>query len=520
MMKLKFNTKIYLIAGITAIISSILLCFIITTIVIGAHSPTNPPVTPPSSEEPGNEEPTLPTLDVPSNITIEILATKTFTYSVENLNNYVVSISILDNTIATIDETTIIPHKVGTTKIITSINTEPLITKETTLTIVDCTKEVTFYITDINYTTVDIFYTDTDYILEINQNILPVELPTITYSNISKFELLKTENTSYFYKFKIESYGDFTFNYKGTYVEKSYNYFAYKLPTNFEIIFNREINNNTIYLYLFNNNYIDIANTDGYFNNITYTILPQDNTLDNITISEYDTPLISISNNTITALGVGTATIKFYSSISNTYKTYSIVISEINISTIVINNENKNFGTMETIYIDATSNYHFAYSYLPVYGMGELVLNYSDSELNFSDNYFTFINNAYTSTITITYNNQIIYTLNLCVNPVIKHNITITYSTLESNIVNSTIYTTYANDALIQLSVMAVDSSTNTPISTQDYEVNIHDTNICSCNDRIINGNINLLLHSTGTTTIDIIDIINNITITLTIIVE
>ena len=175
---------------------------------------------------------------------------------------------------------------------------------------------------------------------------------------------------------------------------------------------------------------------------------------------------------------------------------------------------------METIYIDATSNYHFAYSYLPVYGMGELVLNYSDSELNFSDNYFTFINNAYTSTITITYNNQIIYTLNLCVNPVIKHNITITYSTLESNIVNSTIYTTYANDALIQLSVMAVDSSTNTPISTQDYEVNIHDTNICSCNDRIINGNINLLLHSTGTTTIDIIDIINNITITLTIIVE
>lgn len=520
MMKLKFNTKIYLIAGITAIISSLLLCFIITIIVIGDHAPTIPPATPPATEEPGNEEPSLPTLDVPSNIAIELLSTKTFTYSVENLNNYIVSVTILDNTIATIDETTIIPHKVGTTKIITSINTEPLITKETTLTIIDCTREVEFYITDTNYTPVDVSYTNTEYILEINQNILPVELPTITYSNISKFELLKTENSSYFYKFKIESYGDFTFNYKGTYVEKSYNYFAYKLPTNFEIIFNREINNNTIYLYLFNNNYIDIANNDGYFNNITYTILPQDNTLDNITITEYDSSLISISNNTISALGVGTATIKFYSSISNTYKTYSIVISEINISTIIINNENKNFGTIETIYIDDTYNYHFVYSYLPVYGLGELVLNYNDSELNFSDNYFTFTNNTYASTITLTFNDQIIYTLNLVINPVIKHNITITYSTLDSNLVGNTIYTKYIADALIQLSVIAVNSSTNTPISTQDYEVTIYDTNICSCNDKIINGNINFLLHSTGTTTIDIIDIINNITITLTIIVE
>ena len=122
----------------------------------------------------GSEEIPTPTLTIPTNITLDLLQTNfAFEYSVTNLADFVVSISIDDTSIATIDSNNVItPLKVGETKIITSINTNPTIAKETTLKINDCVQNVNFTITNKDGSVPNIFFTGTSYILKLEQNIL------------------------------------------------------------------------------------------------------------------------------------------------------------------------------------------------------------------------------------------------------------------------------------------------------------------------------------------------------------
>ena len=140
----------------------------------------NKPATPPNQEPPPPEILT-PTLTVPSSVSVDLLDSLTFTPTVQNLGSYTLSITIENTSIAIISNNIITPKSIGTTKIISKINTSPAIVKETTLKVLDCTKQVDFYITDQNNQPVEKYYTNTSYILEVRQNILPSSFPQFYY---------------------------------------------------------------------------------------------------------------------------------------------------------------------------------------------------------------------------------------------------------------------------------------------------------------------------------------------------
>lgn len=518
MAKSKPSAKIYIISGIVALIGSVIFCSFLTILFLNIFT------TPPPSEPEKSEPPIIlpsPTLNVPSSITLELLQQGTIIYSVKDLGNYVISIAIEDTSIATLSGTTITPIKVGTTKIIYTINTSPKIIKETTLNIIDCTKEVAFYITTENQSAPDVYYTNTYYILEIRHNLLPAENPTINIGNLSEFSLIKTENNSYFFKFKIKNAGDFSFNYIGKYVSLNKTYPAVNFPIEFNVTFTNGFNDNKLTLYLYDTNFTTDAQNDNIFNTTNFEIVPSTNTIDNILLNanSYDKSIIQIFENTITALAEGETTIEFYSSISGIVKTYNVKIIKVTLSKIMINGEVKQLNATENIELAHSETYCLNYNKFPVYCIGTLTLNYNPAELNYENGAFSIIAGVTNSQITITYLNEVVYTINISAKLEVLHNVTIFQTSSSATLENNILSATFAENFYITLNIKALNANTNQLLPNQTFSLNaISNNSVCICTDeRISNGNLTLQIIGTGTCTLTIADLYYNVNIALTI---
>lgn len=521
MTKSKSASKIYIISGIVALIGSVIFCSILTILFLNLF--VTPTPTTPENSEPA-PMPQLPTLNVPSSMTLELLQQGTIIYSIKDLGNYSLCISIQDLSIATISNSTITPKKIGTTKIIYTINTSPQIVKETTIEIVDCTKEVEFFITTEENTFPNIYYTNTYYILETKHNLLPNETPTITYGNISEFILIKTENNSFFFKFKIKNAGDFSFNYVGEYISLNKTYSAVCFPADFNLTFANSFENNKLTLYLFDTTHIEDAAKDNIFNFTTFEITPSANTVDNILLNEnsYNNIIIEIIGNKITALSEGETSVEFYSTISGIAKIYNIEIIKIKLNEIVVNGETKHLNSVDNVELVFNETFGFEYYKTPTYCLDNLTLNYNPAELKYEDGKFSIIAGITNSQVTITYQNEVVYTLNIFAKLEISHKTTITQATTAVHFENNTITASFVDNFYINFNIKSFNLNTEEILPNQDFEItSISNANVCVCSDeKITNGNFTIQIVGTGICTITISDLYYNLNIQITFNIE
>lgn len=511
---LKRSTKTYLLCGIVALISGIIFCSIITFLIIGPIKNPNPPITPP------NEDGGIytPTLSVPTEITMGKLDQKRFIYSTTNLGEYQVSIYIENTSMALLDNNIIIPLRVGTTKIITSINPQPAIVKETILNVVESVSNVEFFITNDADLVPEIYFTNTGYILEIRQNTIPLDTPNISYENVENFTFIETTGTSIFFSFNVPNEKPFTFQYTSTHANLTKSYMAYNKPTTFNVCFsNVYVDNNTIKLYLFNIDYQQIANADGKYC-CTNFILSSDNmAIDNIQLINYDNSILKIQNNNIIALSEGESILEFYSIVSGVSKTYNVEVRKINIDKLLINGTEKDIGSVDNIEIKQDDCYNFMFEGYPIYSYSKIGVSYNQSEIKYDNNKITIIDENLTKTVlTLTYENVVVYTLNIEINtpiePVITHILLLDKKTGEVSLSEYNLTATVGSFA--QLTITAYLNGNI--IETQEYSLEVEDETLCKhLDDKVINGVINLEFLKEGKTQVDIFDKINNLHIIL-----
>lgn len=518
MKKLTKGFKLYFLCGIIALAISFVICTAITFACVNSIQPcptpeTITPSTPPDS--PPNLEPILTT---PESISLFVKETKTFEYSVTNLEDYTLTITISDQSVATINQDNkIVPNKVGTCKIITTINTTPNITKETTLTILDCVYEVDFVITDTNQNFLERLYTNTEYLLNINQNTLPSENPEISHTNLSEFTLLNISNNSYIFKFKIASPGTFSIRYVGPFIEKIESHVAYELPTNYLVNFSNSFDNQSINLYLYNTQFKSEANADNIYNCTSFDII-KESEFDDVKIENYDKNIISINENKITALSEGSCTITFTSNLSKVQKTYTIFVSKVTPSSITINDQNKSLYFSESIELNVNESYPFTVILNPIYAAHNLSFDYNSEFINFSNNQMTLVSNT-TATISVLYNSNIIYSLTIMPASQISLEINLTNTTTTANFSDNTLTATLKENCFVQLTCLAYIN--NVLNSSQEFEIEIYNNKIIKHSDfEIYNGIINLEILAVGETRIDIINTKLNKTITIFVVIN
>ncbi len=484
----------------------------------------NPPAnTPPETPPPASPPPT-PTISAVGEIDLDLLDTSfVFEYETTNLGNYSVNVSILDTSIAGIDEDRkITPHKIGSTKIIASLNTIPEIKTETILNIVDCVKDISMSVIDENGNVPSMFLTNTPYTLNIYQNMFDNYSPTLDYS--SNIVLLSTQtktNSGYMAQFKVTTAGNFNFTFNGKYISKTYNNVCNSMPTDFSVTFSDvQINNNEFSLYLFDSNYAE--NNMNIFNTTLFEISKQ-YSYDNIIIQSYANNIINITNNQIVAICEGTATITFYSTISKLSKTYTINVCKFeDISAVKVNNQIKNLYSEESLTISNDQVIDFIYEIVPSYSLATLDLEYDSNLLNYDNNRFTVKTKFDSTTILLKHNETPVYSLTIYLEKEIHHEIYVASSTHtatydESNFI---LTTSYIENNYIMLKCNArYEDNTKTEFQKFNIETSNGDIFIID-GDKSNTGNFSLKITGIGEANLLIYDTGNNIKFTIKIVVN
>lgn len=463
----------------------------------------------------------LPTLTVPESVSIDKFETAFFTYTIENIGDYVISVEIEDTTIASISNLTITPKNVGTTRIITSINTEPKIEKYTTLEIKDVVTDISYEICNLDNSSATNFYVGNEYLLIVTENAKVNNTPTIKYDDtyIENISLLQKQENILTYKFKIKSVGEFNFEYISKYCSKSTgNIVAYVYPDNFDV----EISgiapiNGVINLYLFNNEYKDIANSDNYFNSFSYNITTIPNSNDNVNVYASDNS-ITVENGVVTANNSGTCTLTFESSVSKVKKEYIINVQEIALKSINFNDEECSLNSNKSLTYEKNIAQNFKISIEPIYAYGSLAIIKNDN-VSISNDKIS-INSEDIQNIAVNFNNSQIFSIQYSLKP--KHQISASVAYCSTNYAfnNNNLSIEYEKDAEVYLLIKLLDEN-GALITSQPLYFEILNENIAKStnnSNKVTNNYAKLFILSTGTTTIKLYN--QDQSITLSIIVS
>lgn len=496
----------------------------ITILFINLLPKPKPPANSPPEAPPPASPPPTPTISAAGEINLDLLDKSfVFEYETTNLGNYSVTVSILDTSIASIDNNrNITPHKIGSTKIIASINTSPKIQTETILNINDCVKDITMTIVDENGNEPSMFLTNTTYTLNINQNMFDNYSPTLDYS--SNITLLSTPTKTingYHAQFEMISAGDFNFTFNGKYVSKTYSNVCNTMPTDFTITFtNAQITNNTFTLYLFNNNFAE--NNMPIFDKTSFEIVKQ-YFYDDIIVQDFTNNIISVNNNEIIAIDEGTATITYYSTTSKISKTYTINVCKYeDISAIKVNNQIKDLYAEESITITKEEVFDFIYEIVPAYSLATICLDYDTTLLNYTNGKFSIRTKFDSTTILLKHNEITLYSLTVSLEKEIHHEIYIVSSTHTASYDEShfILTTSYVENNYIMLKCNARYED-NTKTEFQTFKIDTSNSNVFVIDgDKSNTGNFSLKITGIGEATLHIDDVGNNIEFTITIIVN
>lgn len=493
MTKDKSNLKSVLIIICVSLLVIIASCF------IGAKLLTNLNTDKPQTPTP--PEITMPTIFVEEEINVYVSDyTTEFLYFVQNLGDYEVTFFIANQNIAEFDGNIIRPKTVGTTKITITINTIPQTTKETKLNILPVVTDVEFNITDNLGNEVNEFYTNCNYCLVVTENNATNLTSTVLGSENVTIEFIKNENLSYYYNFQILEEGEFELRYKNKYYQEWITFNASKKLIDFQV----NIANSK--LYLFDMNYVAIANNNNLVNCSNFEIIVQDNVNDIVELIEYDKNILEIINNKIIAKSAGKTKLKFRSTLSKIEKDYEIIVEEISLNKILINNIEFELNSTINLDINANELINFSFSKIPIYCNDVLSINYNNEEVKYLNGQLSIINNATKSVVylkdkigtnIITINLNVIATYRIDVNISNQNYINIK---LEDDVIE----VPFEKDGYISLTVHIVDEITNLKLHNQTPKVNIEKVDICEIEDDIINGVLNIKIKSVGETIIKI----------------
>lgn len=222
-----------------------------------------------------------------------------------------------------------------------------------------------------------------EYILELNLSkdlIYSYEIETS--ENINNLQIINKENKKIKYKFKIINNEEIAFIFKYKDYTKTAKYKAYNYINNIDISFSNTVENNQILLYLFNNDYKDLANNDGIFNEIKYTINKHDDIINDFSLIIENTELAEIIDNRIIAKSEGITILNVIANDGSNYKqSYQIVIEKVKIQNLSFNNE------IVDLKVDVP--YPIATTYSPIYALSNLMYyynnqRYTDSTISFN----------------------------------------------------------------------------------------------------------------------------------------
>lgn len=461
-----------------------------------------------------------PTLETESDILIDKMSTHKFNYSVTNLGEYSLKIRIEDENLASIDsDLNIIPNKVGSTRIVTSINCAPKIIKYTTLTIVDVVTDVSFSILSQDDTPISTTYVYNTYYLKITKNAKVEEDFKIGYDDtyIENLSLIsKTENYLK-YSFKVVNYGEFNFKYISRYCDKiSQNIKSYIYPNNFEVNFNIPLSNNSINLYLFNSRYTNEANNDGFYNVALFDISTISNSNDNIQVT-INNDCVILNNNQILANKEGVSTIIFTSTISNISKTYTINVFKVLPSSIMLNGEEKDMYNNSIINLELNTEKDFNISITPAYYYGNYTIVKDDGII--IKNNKIILTESSDKKVLIQYNNSTILNITIKYSPSFKISKNIYYCSTDYTFNSNKLTVSFEYELEIFIYVEILDQN-NTPNKDQTLLFTISNTDVAiSTNSTSMSFNnlIKITALSLGTTTITIYNNDLNISTTITL---
>lgn len=505
------------------IVASLIACFLFLPENPAKPPENNPPVTPPPT-------PPAPTITAPENITVKLLDnSKSFEYSVTNIGEYSDSVIIENASVATLENNVIKPKAVGTTKIIVSVNCTPAVTKETTLTVIDCISEVNLSITNVNGVTPERYYTNTKYILKLQQNIIEDNkpfinvnnnnnLPKLIANNIENINYLKTENNCYYYEFNIISYGNFSFEYKGEYVSANIQNSALNYPTNFSLNFeNNLLNNSNINLYLFNEDYLSDANQNNVYNKANFTIQKFENSYDEITASSSNNNIVTITDNQIIAKTEGSAQVTFKSLISNYEIKVNVTVCNINLERLIINGVSKNLNETLNVTLNLNEEYNLNFTPSPIYSICNLSVSYNENEVDFSNGKIKLLNNVTSSIIYIKNEETTIYTINFSLASNLTLTATLLYPT-STQIINNTLTISKNVYAQIKCNISDLNYPENN-VPFGEYKLTYDKSYISLLDPNITAGSIALEFLEVGITQILITNITHNVSMVLTVII-
>lgn len=473
-----------------------------------------------------NESSIMPIVTVPEEIIIDKLESFKYNFEIQNLSEYNISISIEDENIASIDENNnISPLSVGTTLIKLHIDCEPAIEKTTSLIIKDAVTNFTYSLLNIDKTTAENFYVTQEYILEVKENAVVADVPNIGYNAdiIADFSFVSKNENTLTYKFSVKQCGEFDFDYISKYCHKKTSlFFAYVFPSDFDVEFNNvALSGNNINLYLFNNNYISLANTHGYYNFCSFATKMIDNSNDEITINNSNESCVNLTDNTITALSEGSSILSFESKISHIKKEYNIVVQKISPAEFIYNDMHYDTGEQISLSLNVNEPTDFIFEIKPAYAYGDLEFICSEG-LSLSNNQLTLLSDN-NQTINVKLDNIMIASF---VVQKIEYPYYIDTSvymcTSEYTFENDILSVNYQENAEIILKLEILDKSNNQRYTEQELYFEITDNSIITSSD---NSNIvknyfaMLTILQKGSTTIKIYNNKLNLSVTISIVV-
>lgn len=452
-----------------------------------------------------DKEQIIPVLNVPESVEIDKFETDVdFEYSVKYLGNYSISIEVQDRAIATISDEKITPLQVGETNIITTINCNPKIEKYTSLTVLDAVTNIEYKIKNAENKIPEILFVNTTYFLEIEENAINKNTPNINYQNenILQFNFIEKQNNISRFSFEIAKFGEFNFQYINKYCNKNINLFAYNFPQEINVNFSENIyKNGKYYLYLFNEKYLSDANLDNIFNKISYEILVDNSTYDDI-YYEISGDAISIENNQIFAEKIGTSSITFTSKISNISQTFTFIVQKIIPDYLTINSQKYCINSNNNLQLKINEEYDFDMQISPKYFYGELSLEHTKN-IQYLDKKILLLDNN-PGTITIKINDEIFCTIAISYLPEYTFQITLEQSTGTATITENQIDISLSTSNFLVLKCLIIDTTTSKNISIP-ISITIADQTIITSTNGILelkNNYLTLKAQAKGTTKI------------------
>lgn len=475
--------------------------------------------TPPQNN---TEEPAIiiPTLSVPSTLSVDANQSIVFTYTIQDLGDYLVRVYIADENIATIDTDGVIFGKVaGTTIIYTEINCSPIIKKQTVLTVNAVVTDISYRYLNLDYTEASILYVNNSYYLEITENQYVTNTPTIEFDEnyVDNFSLYSKNDKVLLFKFTVINYGNISFKYISKYVTKNTSDIcAYVYPSNFEVNLSVPCDNNVVNLYLFDNSFIAQANADGFYNSASLSILTTQNSNESIDIVCSDSNIAKLEDNTLTAISCGSCTLTFTSLISLVSKEYLINVYNVPVTSIVLNGTEFDLNDSHAMSLALNQPSSFNIGVLPSYALCNIGYEHS-ADIEIVNNLIT-LKSLTTQTVYVKLDNVVVLTITIDA----PLNYTISSSVYKCNsdytFNNAVLNITWKDNGYIVLMFEVIDLNTNNINAGEELFVDISNKSIVNTSDetnQIKNNFVTLELLSVGSTTLTIYS--NNLDISINI---